>query len=136
MPWLTFLHIVALVSWCASLLYLAAALAASARPGTEEGTTTWPLRTLFTLVATPAALLSIASGTAVFLVQSRLGVWLVAKLTAVTLLVLVHAGCGVLVIRLERGDAPASVRRRATAAAAAAMGLILLISWLVLAKPL
>ncbi|MEW6099073.1 MAG: CopD family protein [Pseudomonadota bacterium] len=136
MPWLKLLHIVALVLWCASLLYLAAALAGSARPAPDASAAPLPLRALFTLAATPAALLAIASGTAVFVADFTLGVWLVAKLTAVAGLVLVHAWCGVLTIRLEGGGDARAIRRGAAFAGFAGIGLILAVLWLVLAKPL
>lgn len=136
MPWLKLLHIVALVLWCASLLYLAAALADRARPAPDASAAPLPLRALFTLAATPAALLAIASGTAVFLANFTLGVWLVGKLTAVAVLVLVHAWCGELTIRLERGDDARVIRRAAACAGFAGIGLMLAILWLVLAKPL
>ncbi|HWP19401.1 MAG TPA: CopD family protein [Burkholderiaceae bacterium] len=136
MPWLKFLHIVALVLWCASLLYLAAALVASTRSMPHDPAPGLPLRPIFTLAATPAALFAIASGTAVFVADFTLGVWLVAKLTAVAGLVLVHAWCGVLTIRREQGDDVHAIRRRASTAGIAGLCLILLILWLVLAKPL
>lgn len=131
---LKLLHFATLICWCGSLLYLPALIASSARPSA-------PLaghrlnRTLFTLVATPAALLAIGSGSALFLQDQRFGNWLVAKLTLVAVLVCAHAFCGVLLLRAERQ--PGS---RALALPSALLGglltlLVAAILWLVLAKP-
>lgn len=137
MPWLKLLHIAALIVWCGSLLYLPAAVAAgSARCEGElfHSPHDQMARTLFTIVATPAALLAIASGTAVFLIDGTLAVWLIAKLTLVCALVLCHTACGVLLLRVEHD------RQRAVGVACTMVGglsllLIGAIAWLVLGKP-
>ena len=67
-------------------------------------------RTIFNLAATPAALLAIGSGTALFLRESIFDAWLIVKLTTVAGMVLCHALCGVLILRIERVTDP-SLRR-------------------------
>src|SRR5690606_40905463 len=69
MPLLNLLHFAALLCWCGALLYLPALIAAGTRRGDslfyrDHAHLT---RMAFTLIATPAALLAIGSGTALFL---------------------------------------------------------------------
>ena len=136
MPWLKLLHISAVIVWCGTLLYLptliAAVRAAPAAAGATKVQRQWP-RMLFTLVVTPAALVAIGSGTAIFVFLGPLTLWLLAKLCVVGVLVLAHAACGLLVLRAERGSGRlAALCTAVTALAAAAM---LAIAWLVLGKP-
>ncbi|WP_296272470.1 CopD family protein [Pseudomonas sp. UBA6323] len=136
MPLLKLLHFMALIGWCGALLYLPAMIAAGTRSSDDlfyrdHGQLT---RTIFNLIATPAALLAIGSGTALFLRDSIFDAWLIAKLTTVAGMVLCHALCGVLILRIER------VTDRALRRDCLLIGLLLafLISatlWLVLAKP-
>jgi putative membrane protein len=141
MPWLKLLHISAVILWCGALLYLPAAIAAGAgaRPAAAvDPQARGQLRALFTLVATPAALVAIVSGTSIFLLQGPVVIWLLAKLAVVGLLVLGHALCGMLILRVERQAQGGS--RRFTRAACAVVGVASLlwlgtIAWLVLAKP-
>lgn len=106
MPWLKFLHIVALVIWCGALLYLPALLwqCRASRSGAGFGAVAPPMpRFLFNSLAAPAALLAIASGTLLFLLQGLLGGWLILKLAAVAAMVISHALVGWLALRLEAG---------------------------------
>ncbi|MCK7493507.1 MAG: CopD family protein [Comamonadaceae bacterium] len=96
-PWLKLLHLAAVIVWCGALPYLAVALATAGEPPRKA----LP-RALFTTVATPAALVAIASGTAIFVFHGPTAEWLIAKLVLVALLVLGHAMAGVLVLRVER----------------------------------
>jgi protoporphyrinogen IX oxidase len=138
MPWLKLLHITAVVLWCGALLYLPAAIAAASgtgpaavfeRPGQRV------LRSLFTLVVTPAALVAIASGTAIFVLHGPLASWLIVKLAAVGLLVLGHAACGLLILRAERGEA-AYLRTLSGLVAVSSLTWLAAIAGLVLMKPL
>lgn len=138
MPWLKLLHITAVIVWCGALLYLPAWIAAAT--GAQRAAPVGAfsprqlLRTVFTLVATPAALLAIASGTAIFALQGPLSRWLMAKLGAVALLVLAHGACGMLVLRAERHPAESLVGLcRAVGATVAAT--LLCVAWLALGKP-
>ncbi|MFC2971074.1 CopD family protein [Azotobacter bryophylli] len=137
MPWLLVLHIAALLVWCGALLYLPALIAAGRTGAAGEpfapAAEALP-RAFFTRLATPAALLTIASGTLLFLGRGVHGVWLMLKLSAVTLMVVCHVLLGVLILRLE--DDP----RRPLAGRCAALGLLAALAigavlWLVLARP-
>lgn len=98
--WLKLLHIATVIVWAGTLLYLLVVLAhAHAEP--HPGGRRLP-RQLFTHAATPLALIAITSGSALFLLQGPLALWLLAKLMLVSLLVLVHGAAGLLVLRGER----------------------------------
>lgn len=61
-------------------------------------------RFVFTHVASPAAIISISAGSAVFLLNQSHHFWLLAKLTLVTLMCLTQAMMGLVIIRAERGN--------------------------------
>jgi uncharacterized membrane protein len=136
MPLLKLLHFMALIGWCGALLYLPALIAA----GTRSRDTLFYrdhmhlTRLVFNLVATPAALLAIGSGTLLFLRAGLVDAWLIVKLSMVSGMVLCHALCGVLILRVQRDPRP-SVSRACGLIGAAAATLIALTLWLVLAKP-
>lgn len=134
MPWLKLLHISAVIVWCGTLLYLPLAIASTTvAPGPAALASPKLLRRLFTLVVTPAALVAIASGTVIFTLQGPLAGWLIAKLALVALLVLGHAGCGMLVLRAERGQGALTGWSRLVGASSLLwLGTI---AWLVLWKP-
>ena len=138
MPWLKLLHITAVILWCGALLYLPASIASAADgPRTAAvyaASQRQLLRGLFTLIATPAALVAIASGTAIFVFYGPLTLWLMAKLATVGLLVLAHASCGLLILRVERAQAQ-GLKGLCWAVGATAMAAVLAIAWLVLGKP-
>ena len=138
MPWIKFLHIVALVSWCGLLLYLPLLLCQLARPerrarGFAPEAPSLP-RLVYNGLASPAGLLAIASGTLLFLVHGVIGAWLVLKLLAVSAMVLAHGLCGWLLLRLEH-DRPRGVVAGALSAGAVAGLSMLAVVALVLAKP-
>jgi putative membrane protein len=141
MPWLKLLHITTVIIWCGALLYLCLWVAGAAAAQREQPLAQQSLvpvrllRALYTWVATPAALLAIASGTLIFVWHDVLAVWLMAKLGLVGLLVLGHGASGLLVLRVEAG------RWRGTGLSAQGIvwtSLLWLgaIAWLVLRKPL
>ncbi len=136
MLWLLTLHIAALLIWAAGLIYLplliagtrSDSLALGGAPANADSIARW----LFTRVASPAAAVAIVAGSAVFLVNGTTDLWLMAKLTLVTLLVVAHAFSGLLVIRLEAGKPVVN------ASYILLVGVLVLsaaILWLVLAKP-
>ena len=131
------LHITGLVVWCGALLYLPTLVASGSLREAEAQTGVGSIalnRTLFTRVATPAALFSIITGSALFLLDRQLGVWLMMKLTAVTGMVICHALIGLLILRQGRDPASRHTLPAAllTTLSAALIGAVL---WLVLAKP-
>ncbi len=140
MLWLLVLHIVALLCWAAALLYLPALIAAVETGRAQISEAEAPLhhaslaRFIHTHVATPAALVAIMSGTGIFLLERTAEVWLVAKLTLVTGIVLCHALTGVLILRAGRGTA--GWTRLWTWLLAVTLCLLMAtVLWLVLAKP-
>lgn len=137
MPWLKLLHITAVIVWCGTLLYLPTLIASATGPNRAPVFGHSPhqrvLRGLFTLVVTPAALVAIVSGTAIFVFMGPLTLWLVAKLAVVGLLVLAHAACGLLVLRAERGEA--RLAGLCAAVTALCIAAIAAVAWLVLRKP-
>lgn len=136
MPLLKLLHFMALIGWCGALLYLPAMIAAGTRSSDEMFYRDHAhlTRTVFNLIATPAALLAIGSGTALFLRESIFDPWLIVKLSTVAGMVLCHALCGVLILRIERAAEPA-LRRDCLLIALLLSALIGATLWLVLAKP-
>ncbi|RZL62854.1 MAG: hypothetical protein EOP81_14920 [Variovorax sp.] len=135
MPWLKLLHISAVIVWCGALLYLPAAVVAAGVPVNGAASSgSPPLRRIFTGVATPAALIAIASGSAIFLLQGPLVPWLIAKLALVALLVLGHGACGMLILRVERNERR-GLHGLGVAVSVTTVAWLLGIAWLVLAKP-
>lgn len=138
MLWFLVIHILALLIWAGALLYLPALIALSG--GHRDQTFELPgdiislPRFVFTRIATPFGLFAIIAGTWVFIMNGTTDVWLIAKLTVVTLLVMSHAAVGLLIIRLESGsDKP--LRPWCLLVGLTVVLLESLIVWLVLAKP-
>ncbi|SDG55278.1 CopD family protein [Pseudomonas seleniipraecipitans] len=136
MPLLKLLHFTALILWCGALLYLPALIAASCRsahvpdrPGHPEIN-----RSVFTLVMTPAAIVAIGSGTALFLRDGTFGVWLIAKLTMVAVMVICHALLGLLILQCERHPRPV-MQIACAALGGTTLCMVAATLWLVLAKP-
>lgn len=137
MPLLKLLHFAALICWCGALLYLPALIAAGSRRSDtlfyrDHAHLT---RMVFTLIATPAALLAIGSGTLLLLQDERFGYWLILKLSSVAGMVICHALCGVLLLKIERKPS-AGVTVQCGLIGVALIALIGGTLWLVLAKPL
>jgi uncharacterized membrane protein len=138
-PWLKLLHISAVIFWCGALLYLPALIAGAAVPATSAVRDVQPRwsslpRRVFIGLATPAALLAIVSGTLLFVSQGLLAPWLMFKLAGVGLLVLGHGACGLLVLRIERGQR-GGVGLACHMVMFLTVSCLLGIAWLVLRKP-
>lgn len=137
MLWIKTLHLAALVTWCAALLCVIAGLGRARTPrGHHTDAPALPagtLRDLFIAGATPAALLTIAAGTALFpWVPSTEG-WLAGKLVVVTGLMGCHLLSGWAVLKQsEEPDLPLLWPRTLLGLACCTM---LLTLWLVLARP-
>lgn len=138
MWWFLILHIIALIFWCAALLYLPALIAGM---HTRQAQISEPFhkyglvaRFVFTHIATPAALVAIMSGTVVFLLNHTIEIWLIAKLTLVTGLVITHTMAGLLLLHTQdRSNKP--VRGWCWLLSGVLCVLIAAIIWTVLAKP-
>lgn len=136
MPWLKLLHMGAVIVWCGALLYLPLLLASAAAPVSATSPALprgWP-RQVYIGLATPAALLAIASGTLIFALQGPLAPWLMLKLAFVGLLVLGHGACGLLVLRTERGEL-GGLRPASRFILVVLVACLLAVAWLVLRKP-
>jgi putative membrane protein len=139
MVWILFLHIASLLFWCASLLYLLSVIV-RACPSARR-LPDLPLlyraqdslaRFVFTSITTPAALVAIAAGTLVFLLNRTVDPWLMLKMTLVSALVGIHTLTGLLIRKLEDSG---RVAAQARVLAVIATLLMLAIVWTVLAKP-
>lgn len=135
-PHLKALHIAALVLWCAGLFALPLMFA---RHDRSLGQIAYDLRRRAThygyaWFVTPAALVAIASGTALVFVRELFTPWLFAKLAFVALLVAFHAWVGRLLIAAAETDA-APEPPRAGAALVVLLAPIVAILMLVLGKP-
>lgn len=137
MPWLTLLHISAVATWCGLLLYVPAMVAINrGEPAhmAEELSSQAFARYLFTFAATPAALIAIISGTAIFVRDANIAAWLLIKLLVVSGLVIGHVLCGLLVLRAEEHPAR-SHRGPCMTLGLTMLLLILAVLWLVLMRP-
>lgn len=138
--WLKILHIGALSIWCGGLLALPGLLAREYRApdGDAEGLGhLWQHRMsrfAYDVIVSPAAVIAIASGTALLFVTRPLEGWMFLKLAAVAGLVVTHMAVGRVIDRIEAPDLRPT-RRLATMLVAAAATFIVLILWLVLQKP-
>lgn len=135
MPWLLMLHIAALLCWCGSLLYLPAFIAELSRRHVHSELDLLVIpRRAFTLFATPAALLTILSGTTIFLTERTATGWLAVKLALVSGLVLCHVMAGRLTLSFESA---LWSKQRLYCLVLGVITILLIggILWLVLAKP-
>ena len=138
MLWVLGLHIVALLLWSGMLLYLPALVAETEAQRTEiigpPARHASVARFVCTHAATPAALVAIISGTAIFLLNATAEPWMLLKLTLVAGLVLCHVVIGFLILRAESHDVP-TVRPWCWGVSLVMSVLMAAIVWVVLAKP-
>jgi len=136
MIWFLSLHIVTLLIWSATLLYLPVLIHNMDARRTEITLTPKKhdsvARFVFTVIATPSALMAILSGTAVFLVTQAFYSWFIVKLSLVAALVAAHALAGLMVLRQEGGQ---SVKIGCRLLTVVIPVLMLAIVWIVLTKP-
>ncbi len=135
-PWIKFVHLTALLAWCACLIALPTLLALT--PTMEGKVSRRRLRAgtrfIYIALASPAAVVAVVSGTALIHVMQVYAPWFFAKLTLVAAMVLFHAGCGKLILVLR--ERPQSWRPGVLLALAGLpCALILGVLWLVLAQP-
>lgn len=138
MLWFLVPHLIGLLFWAASLLYLPALIAGSL---VRENAFREPVdpfdsisRLVFTRIATPSALFAIIAGTLVFLFDHTVDIWLIAKLTLVAALVLSHAATGLLILRAESGNGKPVIGWCWVLGIVQCL-LMIAIVWLVLGKP-
>lgn len=137
MAWLKALHITTLLIWCAGLFYLPGLFAAHPRCADASAFRQLRIMTRFTyiVVASPAAVMAILSGTALIYVADVREGWLMLKLAVVSLMVAFHVYCGQLVAKLHRTPAPHPPAAYLTLLIFPSL-LIPTVFWLVLGKPL
>lgn len=146
MLWIKTLHLAALVCWCGALLCVVAGLvrggrlpAAALSVADPDGSLADALRPLFLLIATPAALLAIVAGTALFPWVGPDEGWLAAKLMAVVVLSACHLLAGWALLKQEahvqQDDALPLPSTPVVMLAGLTLVAMLGTLWLVLAKP-
>ncbi|RUO33237.1 CopD family protein [Aliidiomarina soli] len=143
MLWVLSLHIMTLLIWVAAAVYIPLVLIQVVRAGQSgdlDGFARTPsavdsiARFVFTHIATPAAVLSISAGSAVFLINQSVHFWLLVKLTLVTFLCALQAALGLLIIRAER-EQFRGLKACSVVVLSLFCVLMLSIVWIVLAKP-
>lgn len=132
-------HIASLSVWCAGLLALPIILQIYGRRreiSTQPGFTEFRLllHAGYTRVATPAAVLAIAFGTALIVLLELRDAWLMLKLAVVALMVLLHVWLGHLILKTAEGRGSYQMP---SPVLALPIGLVLItgVLLLVLAKP-
>jgi putative membrane protein len=136
LPWLKFLHLSALLAWSAALFALPVLLSLypHAVGRVERLRARAAARFTYIVLASPAAVLAVVSGTALIHPTRSYAPWLLAKLTLVALLVLFHATCGKLLLRQHDRHQRGGPRWQPWLAVVPAT-LLPLVLWLVLAQP-
>lgn len=103
MLWLKFTHLAALTVWVAGLLYLPAILAQYrwAIDQQESQRVRMASRFVFLVITSPAAIVAIASGTALLFISDVRSAWMFAKLGGVGILAYCHYRYGSLLTHLS-----------------------------------
>ena len=103
--WLKAFHVVFMVTWFAGLFYLPRLFVYHAMSRDAPSIDRFILmeRKLYFGIMTPGAVLTIATGLALWLGYGISGGWLHAKIVLVALLILYHLWCGRLLLALRRG---------------------------------
>ena len=132
-------HIIALSIWCAGLIVLPIILHVYGRRPenrTQAGFAEfrWLTHYSYTGVITPAAVIAVTFGTILIFALEVLEAWMLAKLVAVSGMVLLHAWMGHVIV--EAGEGQGAYRTpMAGLSLLALVPLMGLVLWLVLAKP-
>ncbi|MDX3904206.1 MAG: CopD family protein [Pigmentiphaga sp.] len=136
MLWLKALHFISLLVWCATLLYLPGLflLHRHAQTRSQYHRARVMTRFTFAMLASPAAVIAIISGTGLVFARMVQGEWLIWKLLLVALMVCFHLYCGSQVVRLGHRIGLVSPARL-TAQIAVPVMLMSAVFWLALAKP-
>jgi putative membrane protein len=97
------LHIIFLTTWSASLLYFPQLIIHEACGDTQEKEqqAVRLQRTLYALIMTPSAVLTVIAGGWLIFERNFIGGWLPVKLALVLLMAMFHAYCGTLMVDLE-----------------------------------
>lgn len=131
------IHIIAVLFWCAALLYIPAVIAAKhgkAQTLNEPKKSNSMARFIFTNISGPFALIAIIAGTLIFTLEYKTEFWLVIKLTLVACLAILHALTGALVLAVEN-DPRRPVFFKSFLLGGTALALMVMIIYVVLLKP-
>ena len=133
---LKFLHIAALLAWCATLIALPLLLHHYRHARTQSHYTEFRIvtHTGYIIFATPAGVIAIAAGTALIFMADVRADWLWAKLIFVCGMALVHAWLGHLILRSGEGEGRYKMPPPLIAVALV-LPQIAVVLWLVLHKP-
>ncbi|RYX97445.1 MAG: hypothetical protein EOO28_03915 [Comamonadaceae bacterium] len=134
--WTKFLHLTALLVWCAGLFALPAlfALYPAVRGRVEKHRIRAGTRFTYIAVASPAAVIAVVTGTALIHLTASYDTWLFVKLALVAGMVLHHAGCAKMILVLH--DKPRIWGMRwYIALVGVPLLLVPAVLWLALAKP-
>lgn len=132
-------HIIALALWCAGLILLPVLMQVHGRGQTlrtQAGFTEfrWLTHYSYTAVVTPAAVIAVTAGTILIFALEVFDIWMMAKLLAVTGMVILHAWLGHLVVKVGESRGTYSLPPVGLSLLAI-LPLIGVVLWLVLAKP-
>jgi len=133
------LHLATLALWCAGLIALPVVMQIYGRTPkvhTQAGFAEFRLLShrAYTLVITPAAVITITAGSLLFVLEGLRDPWMLAKLGAVAGMVLIHAWLGHLISLTGEGAGRYRIPSPIPALVGA-LGFMGLTLWLVLAKP-
>ncbi|SEN84740.1 Uncharacterized membrane protein [Loktanella fryxellensis] len=133
---LKFVHIAALLGWCAALIALPVMLTIYGQARRQATYAEFRLITHFGYIgfATPAAVVAVGSGIALIFAAQVFDLWFAAKLAFVSLMALVHAWIGHLILQSGEGE---GTYRMPPAILGLLVGIpaMAAVFWLVLAKP-
>lgn len=143
---LKFLHIAAMLVWCAGLIALPLLLIGYGGARRQSRYSEFRMLTHYGYVAfvTPAAVIAVVAGTGLIFAAEVFDLWFVAKLAFVSLMALVHAWIGHLIEQSglqRRGAMVGGERSRGYAMPSPVIALgvgipaMIAVLWLVLAKP-
>jgi protoporphyrinogen IX oxidase len=93
--WLKAIHILALIVWCAGLLVLPGLFARRSRLNRRDAIELNRFtRTLYIAITSPAAFAAVVAGTTLLFMRDVFTTWMMLKLVAVGLLVVIHMRAG------------------------------------------
>lgn len=133
--WLKAIHIAALIVWCGGLLVLPGLFVRRARLQKKDAAELHRLtRTLFIGITSPAGFIAVVAGTGLLFAREVFTTWMMLKLVAVGLLVVIHIRAGHVILNLFEDDGRYAPWRRWTMTAATS-AVITVILVLILSKP-
>ncbi|MBI5132879.1 MAG: CopD family protein [Rhodopseudomonas palustris] len=133
--WLKAIHVLALIVWCAGLLVLPGLFAQRRRLDVARAAELHRFtRTLYIAITSPAAFVAVVAGTTLLFMREVFNTWMMLKLVAVGVLVIIHMRAGYLILSVFEPEGNYAPWRRwvMTGVTLAVIGVILV---LILDKP-